>query len=48
MSPDEVRFLTADCGVVDQCGLAYPPRSRPAGARYAHITGPWYLIYEPF
>ena len=48
MSPDEVRFLTAGCGVVDQCGLAYRPRSRPAGARYAHITGPWYLIYEPF
>jgi hypothetical protein len=48
MSPDEVRFLTTGCGVVDQCGLAYRPRSRPAGARYAHITGPWYLIYEPF
>jgi hypothetical protein len=48
MSPDEVRFLTADCGVVDQCGLAYRPRSRPTGARYAHIAGPWYLVYEPF
>jgi hypothetical protein len=48
MSPDEVRFLTAECGVVDQCGLAYRPRSRPIGARYAHIAGPWYLIYEPF
>ena len=48
MSPDEVRFLTADCGVVDQCGLAYRPRSRPTGARYAQITGPWYLVYEPF
>src|SRR5512144_2486253 len=48
MSPDEVRFLTTGCGVVDQCGLAYRPRSRPAGARYVHITGPWYLIYEPF
>jgi hypothetical protein len=48
MSPDEVRFLTAECGVVDQCGLAFRPRSRPTGARYAHIAGPWYLIYEPF
>jgi hypothetical protein len=48
MSPDEVRFLTAECGVVDQCGLAYRPRSRPTGARYAHIAGPWYLVYEPF
>ncbi len=48
MSPDEVRFLTAECGVVDQCGLAYRPHSRPAGARYVHIAGPWYLIYEPF
>jgi hypothetical protein len=48
MSPDEVRFLTADCGVVDQCGLAYRPHSRPASARYAHIRGPWYLVYEPF
>jgi hypothetical protein len=47
-SSDEVPFLTADCGVVDQCGLAYRPRSRPTGARYAHITGPWYLVYEPF
>jgi hypothetical protein len=47
-SPEEVRFLTADCGVVDQCGLAYRPRSRPTGARYAHIAGPWYLIQEPF
>ena len=46
--PDEVRFLTADCGVVDRCGLAYRPRSRPTGSRYAHIAGPWYLIYEPF
>jgi hypothetical protein len=35
--PDEVRLLTADC-----------PRSRPAGGRYAHIAGPWYLVYEPF
>ncbi len=48
MSPDEVRFLTADCGVIDQCGLAYRSRSRPTGTRYAHIAGPWYLIYEPF
>jgi hypothetical protein len=47
-SPDEVRFLVAECGVVDQCGLAYRPRSRPTGSRYAHIQGPWYLIYEPF
>ncbi len=47
-SPEEVRFLTADCGVVDQCGLAYRPRSRPTGARYAHIAGPWYLVQEPF
>ena len=37
-----------DCGVVDQCGLAYRPRVQPTGARYAHITGPWYLLYEPF
>jgi hypothetical protein len=46
--PDEVRLLTADCGVVDQCGLAYRPRSRPTKARYTHIQGPWYLLYEPF
>lgn len=43
-SPEEVRFLTADCGVVDQCGLAYRPRSRPTGARYARIAGPRYLV----
>jgi hypothetical protein len=48
VSPDEVRLLTTDCGVIDQCGLAYRPRSRPIGSRYAHIQGPWYLIYEPF
>lgn len=48
MSGEEVRFLTTDCGVVDQCGLAYRPRVQPTGARYAHITGPWYLLYEPF
>ena len=48
MSADEVRFLTTDCGVVDQCGLAYRPRVQPTGARYAHIAGPWYLLYEPF
>ena len=48
MSPDEVRLVTTDCGVVDQCGLAYRPRSRPASSRYAHIQGPWYLIYDPF
>ena len=48
MSADEVRFLTTDCGVVDQCGLAYRPRVQPSGARYAHIAGPWYLLYEPF
>ena len=48
MSPDEVRILTTDCGVIDQCGLAYRPRSRPTSRRYAHIQGPWYLIYEPF
>ncbi len=48
MSAEEVRFLTADCGVVDQCGLAYRPRVPPTGARYTHIAGPWYLLYEPF
>ncbi len=48
MSPEEVRFLTTDCGVVDQCGLAYRPGVQPTGARYAHIAGPWYLLYEPF
>ena len=48
MSADEVRFLTTDCGVVDQCGLAYRPRVQPTGARYAHIAGPWDLLYEPF
>ena len=48
MSPDEVRLLTTDCGVIDQCGLAYRPQSRPNGSRYAHIQGPWYLVYEPF
>lgn len=47
-SPEEVRLLTTDCGVVDQCGLAYRPRSRPTGSRYAHVQGPWYLVYEPF
>ena len=35
MSAEEVRFLTADCGVVDQCGLAYRPRVQPTGARRA-------------
>jgi hypothetical protein len=48
MSADEVRFLTTDCGVVDQCGLAYRPRVQPSSPRYAHIAGPWYLLYEPF
>jgi len=48
MPPDEVRLLTIDCGVIDQCGLAYRPRSRPTGSRYLHIQGPWYLVYEPF
>jgi hypothetical protein len=48
VSPEEVRLLTTDCGVIDQCGLAYRPRSRPTGSRYAHIRGPWYLVYEPF
>ena len=48
VSPEEVRLLTTDCGVIDQCGLAYRPRSRPTGSRYAHIRGPWYLVYERF
>jgi hypothetical protein len=48
ISDQGVRLLTADRGVVDQCGLAYRPRSRPTKARYAQIHGPWYLLYEPF
>jgi hypothetical protein len=47
-APTEVVFLTADCGVVDQCGLAYRPGPPPASWRYWHVRGAWYLLYEPF
>ena len=47
----EVRFITAQCGVIDSCGLAYLPGGAPQVLRktkLTHVAGPWYHLYEVF
>ena len=46
-----VRFVTAACGVIDQCGIAYAPGGSPAGLhklRFRALRDGWYLFYDVF
>ena len=47
----QVRFITADCGVVDSCGVIYSPSGPPSRwmeDRFSHLRGPWWHLYEGF
>ena len=46
---DELRFLTSDCGVVDNCGLVYSPSGRPPNRgedSFEHLYGPWWHWHQ--
>lgn len=48
---NQVRFLTADCGVVDSCGVVYSPLGPPQAVhedRFQRLGGPWYHLYQGF
>jgi len=48
---DEVRFITAMCGVIDQCGLVFrpvPPTQTHGKERLDHVSGNWYALYDVF
>jgi hypothetical protein len=46
---DELRFLTNECGLVDQCGVVYSPGGRPPNRgedSFTHLYGPWWHWYQ--
>jgi hypothetical protein len=46
---DELRFLTSECGLVDQCGIVYSPAGRPPRRgedTFTHIYGAWWHWYQ--
>jgi hypothetical protein len=47
----EVRFLSEECGVIDECGLVYRagplPRAR-SKMKLRALGGPWYHLYSVF
>jgi hypothetical protein len=48
---DQVRFITASCGLVDFCGVVYSPSALPpqhSEDRYTSLGGGWYHIHESF
>ena len=45
----ELRFLTSDCGVVDNCGLVYSPNGRPPNRgedSFEHIYAEWWHWHQ--
>jgi hypothetical protein len=45
----ELRFLTSDCGVVDNCGLVYSPGGRPPNRgedSFEHIYAEWWHWHQ--
>lgn len=47
----EMRFLTGECGLIDQCGVVYSPSGRPPNRgedAFRHLYGPWWHWYQSF
>jgi len=47
----QVRLISAGCGVIDECGLAYLEGASPGRrvkTRLRHLAGPWYHLYSAF
>jgi hypothetical protein len=45
----ELRFLTSDCGLVDNCGLVYSPNGRPPNRgedSFEHIYAEWWHWHQ--
>ena len=45
----ELRFLTSDCGLVDNCGLVYSPSGRPPNRgedSFEHIYAEWWHWHQ--
>ncbi|HEY7497438.1 MAG TPA: hypothetical protein VH740_02945 [Vicinamibacterales bacterium] len=46
---DELRFLTTECGLVDNCGLVFSPSGPPPNRgedSFEHLYGPWYHWHQ--
>src|SRR5262245_23694850 len=46
---DEMRFLTSECGLVDQCGFVYSPGGRPPNRgedSFSHLYGDWWHWHQ--
>ena len=46
---DELRFLTNECGVVDECGVIYSPGGEPKRRgedSFTPLYGPWWHWYQ--
>jgi hypothetical protein len=46
---DEVRFLTNECGLVDNCGIVFSPDAPPKNRgedSFTHLYGPWWHWYQ--
>jgi hypothetical protein len=47
----ELRFITNDCGVVDNCGVVFSPDGPPPSRgedTFSHLFGPWWHWYQSF
>jgi hypothetical protein len=47
----EVRFISAGCGIIDECGLLYTTGAIPTGrskTKAKALGGPWYHLYAIF
>jgi hypothetical protein len=45
----ELRFLTSDCGLVDNCGLVFAPNGRPPNRgedSFEHLYGEWWHWHQ--
>lgn len=48
---DQVRLITADCGIVDRCGFVYSPQRPPQRVhedRFMPLSPGWYRLYQGF
>jgi len=47
----ELRFITNDCGLLDNCGIVFSPDGPPPHRgedSFAHLYGPWWHWYQSF
>jgi hypothetical protein len=47
----ELRFITNECGIVDNCGIIFSPDGPPPSRgedSFAHLFGPWWHWYQSF